>query len=332
MALDLGTSSTLLYLKGQGVIANEPSFVSVHANGSRNQGIAALGRKAKELRGRTASHIITSSPLKEGLIHDFDRTVALLRHVIQKAPQRNLLSKGKLLMGAPSKAGAVEHRALIEAAELAGAHDIYLIPDGLAAAIGVGLPTFESTGVLLVDIGAGKTDIVLMARNESIFTHSTSLAGNFLDEKIMEYVRDKHGVIIGEQTAEDIKILIGAARMTKANPSIVVHGHDIAKGRPTDLKLTRKEIVEAFTGSFDELVRLVKVAIAKAPPDLTNDILNRGIILSGGGALLPELDVVISEKTGVPVVLVQDPHTAVAQGLGAILEQWQKYGHLVWSK
>lgn len=330
-AVDLGTANTLLYLKGEGIVANEASFVAVRQQGKRSGDIEAFGTRAKELQGRTAAALEALRPLEGGCIRDSELAAEMLRYFFEKVPARTRFLKAKVLLGIPSGATEVEQRAVVEAATLAGGGKVFVVEEVMAAAIGAGIPVHENRGCMVVDIGGGTTDVAVISLNDVVISQSIKTAGNRFDALLSEYVRRKYNVLIGSQTSERIKIEIGAARPTKDNPSITVQGRSVTNLMPAEITVTRNDVVAAIGDSFHEISRLVQGVLDQTPPEIAADLLDTGIVLVGGGALFPGIDSFLEDQTSLPVTLVEDPMTAVVEGAGKILEQWEKYQHLLTS-
>jgi rod shape-determining protein MreB len=329
IAVDLGTAKTVLYVKGRGIVANEPSFVAVEENGTGAGRVAAIGKQAKELRGRTAQNIQSVNPLRGGSVQDFELAGALLTHVVHKNPSRSRLLKSRTLIGVGSSATALERKAIIEAAQFAGSGEVYLIDESLAAAIGAGLPLHKACGSMIVDIGAGTTDVTVLSLNGIVCSESIESAGARFDEKIAEYVRKVHHVAIGEQTAEEIKLAIGAALPGSENPTYAVRGRHNSTGLPACINLSQTEVVKALSEPLEEIVEVIKRVLDKTPPEIAADIMDRGMTLVGAGALLSRLDAFISSRTSLTARLVEEASTAVARGAGRVLENWADYEELL---
>ncbi|MBN8550848.1 MAG: rod shape-determining protein [Deltaproteobacteria bacterium] len=328
-AVDLGTANTLLYLKGEGIVANEASFVAVHQEGKESGKVEAYGTRAKLLEGRTSKCIEALRPLEGGCIRDSELTVQMLRYFFEKVPAHTRLLKAKVLLGIPSGATEVEQRAVAEAATLAGGGKVFVVEEVMAAAIGAGIPVTDNKGCMVVDIGGGTTDVAVISYNDVVISRSTKTAGNKFDFLISEYVRRKHHVWIGNQTAERIKIEIGAARLTKDDPVITVQGRGVKDLMPAQISIRRSEVLEAIGESFLDIAKLVQGVLDQTPPEVAADLIDTGIVLVGGGALFPEIDSFLEHQTGLPVTLVEAPMTAVVEGAGKILEEWGKYQHLL---
>ncbi len=328
LAIDLGTANTLVYVPGKGIVANEPSFVAIHESGIDAGQVAAIGARAKELAGRTSDKIKSSSPLLNGLIHDFEHTQALLKFVLGKVPNRNSFIKSKAVIGLPAEATAVERRALIEAASLSGVGELYLVHESLVAALGAGLPVMEPCGSMIIDIGAGSTTASIISLGDIIHSETIQTAGSSLDRKIIEYVRRERHAVIGEQMAEQVKKEIGAARSTGERRKAEVQGRNLETCLPQNLTLTEDEIIKAIADPIESICLLIERMLEKTPPEIASDIVDRGMTLVGGGSLLRNFDLLISDRTTIPVNLVEDPMTTGVVGTGKILEKWDEFSSL----
>ena len=339
IGIDLGTANTLIWVKDKGIVIREPSVVAMH---KKTKKIIAIGTEAKRMVGKTPPSIITVSPLKGGVIADFDATLAMISYYIQVVHEvGNVLpvawSRPRVVIGIPSSVTEVERRAVWEAALSAGAREAYLIEEPMAAAIGEGISVFAPKGVMVVDIGGGTTEIAVISLGGIVVSKSLKVAGQEMDNAIIHYVRLRHGLIMGEKTAEDVKIKIGSAFQPrlkvarsegsgeKSNEGIkekmaVVRGRDIETGLPKSLRLTEVEIREALAPVLAEIMEGISDILQEAPPELTNDILSHGILLTGGGSMLSGIDQLIVERTKIPVVLSEDPLTSVVRGTGRVLE------------
>lgn len=322
LAIDLGTANTLIYVKGQGIICNEPSVVAVQNDGSTGKRkVLAVGAEAKMMLGRTPESITAIRPIKDGVIADFEMTERMLRDFIRKVHNRKALVRPRIIICVPHGITEVEKRAVKESAESAGAREVYLIEEPMAAAIGAGLPITEACGSMILDIGGGTTEIAIISLRGIVYSHSVRVAGDKMDEAIANYVKRRYNMLIGERTAEQIKIAVGSAIPTGDNLSIEVKGRDLVQGVPRAVVVNEDEIREALVESINQIVDLVRVALERCPPELSSDIVDRGITMAGGGALLRNLDRLISQETGLPVVLVDDPLSAVVLGSGAVLDK-----------
>lgn len=330
-AVDLGTANTVLYLKGRGVVASEASYVSVRQKGKRRGKIEAFGNKAKELKGRTARSLETLRPLEGGCIRDSALAAEMLRYMFDKVPKHTRLVKAKVLLGVPSGATEVEQRAVIEAASLAGGGRVFIVEEVMAAAIGAGIPVTEGRGSMIVDIGGGTTDVAVISLNDVVVSQSIKTAGDKFDSLICDHLRRRHGVIVGEHTAEKLKIAIGAACQTEENPSLTVQGRSVATYMPMEITVCRNDVVDAIGEAMHDIVAVIQSSLDRTPPEIAADLIDNGVVLVGGGALFPEIDSFLERETGLPVTLVEEPMTAVVEGAGKILEDWGKYEHLLTS-
>lgn len=322
LAIDLGTASTLIYRKGQGVVCNEPSVVAVQNDGlTGRRRVVAVGTEAKSMLGRTPDSITAVRPLKDGVIADFEITEEMLRRLIRKVRGPRSLVRPRIIICVPHGLTEVEKRAVRESAESAGAREVYLIEEPMAAAIGAGLPITEACGNMVLDIGGGTTEVAVISLKGIVYSRSVRVGGDKMDEAISQYVRRRHNVLIGERTAEQIKIAVGAALPTGENRSIEIRGRDLVQGVPRSVTVTEEEIRDALIEPINQILEVIRVALEKTPPELASDIVEKGITLTGGGALLRHFDRLLSRQTGLPVVLVDDPIAAVVIGSGAVLDQ-----------
>ncbi len=320
LAIDLGTANTLIYQKGRGVVCNEPSVVAVQNEGGKRK-VVAVGLEAKSMLGRTPESITAIRPMREGVIADFEITEEMLRRFIRKVHNRRTLVRPRIIICVPHGITEVEKRAVRESAESAGAREVYLIEEPMAAAIGAGLPITEACGSMILDIGGGTSEIAVISLKGIVYSHSIRVGGDKMDEAIANFLKRRHNVLVGERTAEQIKISIGSALPTGENLSIEVKGRDLVMGVPRTIRVTEEEVREALTEPANQILEIVRLALEKTPPELSGDIVDRGITMSGGGSLLRNLDKLISQETGLPVVLVDDPISAVVLGSGAVLDQ-----------
>ncbi|RIL08491.1 MAG: rod shape-determining protein [Proteobacteria bacterium] len=322
LAIDLGTANTLIYQKGQGIVCNEPSVVAVaNDGGTGRRKVLAVGAEAKNMLGRTPESITAIRPMKDGVIADFEITEEMLRRLIRKVHNRKALVRPRIIICVPHGITEVEKRAVRESAESAGAREVYLIEEPMAAAIGAGLPITEACGSMILDIGGGTSEIAVISLKGIVYSRSLRVGGDKIDEAISNYVKRRHNMLIGERTAEQIKIAVGSALPTGQNLSVEVRGRDLVQGVPRSVQVGEDEVREALMEPLNQIVEVVRIALEKTPPELSSDIVDRGITLTGGGALLRNLDRLISKETGLPVVLVDDPLTAVVLGSGAVLDQ-----------
>ncbi len=321
LAIDLGTANTLVYAKDRGIIVNEPTVVAVHTGVKGMDRVLAVGREAKEMLGRTPGSIKAVRPMKDGVIADFEVTQEMLKYFIHKSLSGSKLIKPRIIISIPYGITQVEKRAVKESAEQAGAREVYLIEEPMASAIGAGLPITEPSGNMIVDIGGGTTEVAVISLGGIVFSKSEKVAGDRFDEAIATYIKKKYSLLIGERTAEQIKIQIGNAYPFEDEvKTIEVKGRDLIAGAPKIIEVTSDEIRDALADPVSRVVEAIKVALEKTPPELAADIVDNGIILAGGGSLLANLDILIKEKTGLPVSLAEDPLTCVVRGCGKALE------------
>jgi rod shape-determining protein MreB len=321
LAIDLGTANTLVYVKGKGIVLNEPSVVAVHKDARGMKKVLAVGLEAKNMLGRTPGNIMAIRPMRDGVIADFDITEAMLKHFILRVHNRKSLVRPRIIVSVPSGITQVERRAVRETVESAGAREIYLIEEPMAAAIGAGLPIAEPTSSMVVDIGGGTTEVAVISLAGIVYSKSVRVAGDKIDEEIVQYMKRKYGLLIGERTAEIIKTESGCAYPLEVIKTIDVKGRDLISGIPKTIETNSEEIREAITEPVTLIVDAVKDALENAPPELAGDIVDRGIVLTGGGALLQNIDVLIREETGLPITIADDPLSAVARGAGMALDQ-----------
>ena len=321
LAIDLGTANTLVYVKGKGIVCCEPSVVAVYQNNRAAKKILAVGTEAKKMLGRTPGSIMAIRPLREGVIADFEITEALLRYFITQVHNRKTLVRPRIIVAVPSGITPVEKRAVRESAESAGAREVYLIEEPMAAAIGAGLPVTEAAGNIIVDIGGGTTEVAVISLSGIVYTKSVRIAGDRMDEAIITFIKRKYNLLIGERTAEQIKINIGSAYPSGEEKKMEVKGRDLVAGIPKTITVTQEEIRESMAEPITAIVETVKQALEHTPPELAADIVDRGIILAGGGALLPGLDTLLKEETGLPIFLADDPISVVALGAGKALDE-----------
>ena len=323
LAIDLGTANTLIYLKGKGIILREPSVVAIKDDGKFKR-VLAVGEDAKKMIGKTPGAIKAIRPLKEGVIADFEVTEAMIRYFIQKVHNRGFLVKPRIIVSVPSGTTQVERRAVKESAESAGAREVYLIEEPMAAAIGAGLPITEPVASMIVDIGGGTTEVAVISLGGIVVSHSIKVAGDKIDEAILQYIKRTYNLLIGEATAEQIKIKIGDVQPEEPYETIEIKGRDLITGIPKTITISSKEIQEAIKEPVDLIVQAIKNVLENTPPELAADIVDRGITLSGGGALLKNLDRLIQEETGLEVKIAEDTMTCVALGAGKALEEIER--------
>jgi rod shape-determining protein MreB len=329
ISIDLGTANTLIYVRKEGIVLNEPSVVAIHnANGASNQRkVVAVGSEAKRMLGRTPGNISAIRPMKDGVIADFFITEKMLQHFIHKVHQNRFLRPSpRVLVCVPCGSTQVERRAIRESAMGAGARDVYLIEEPMAAAIGAGMPVEEARGSMVVDIGGGTTEVAIISLSGIVYAQSVRIGGDRFDESIINYVRRNYGSLIGESTAERIKHEIGTAFPGSEVTEIEVRGRNIAEGVPRSFTLNSNEILEALQEPLSGIVGAVRAALEQTPPELAADIAERGMVLTGGGALLRHLDRLLQEETGLPVMVAEDPLTCVARGGGRALEIMDEIG------
>jgi rod shape-determining protein MreB and related proteins len=321
LAIDLGTANTLIYVKGEGIVCNEPSVVAVQKDARSGRRVLAVGAEAKKMLGRTPGSIVAIRPLKDGVIADFEITEAMLRYFIQKIHNRKALVRPRIIIGVPFGITEVEKRAVTESAQSAGAREVYLIEEPMAAAIGAGLPITEPTGNMIVDIGGGTTEVAVISLKGVVFSKSVRVGGDKMDEAIVQYIKRKYNLLVGERTAELIKITIGSAYPGNEIQTMEIKGRDLVAGVPKTVEVSDEEIRDSLLEPINQIVDAVRIALERTPPELASDIVDKGIVLAGGGALLRNLDVLLREETGLPVTLADDPLTAVVMGAGKALDE-----------
>lgn len=317
LAIDLGTANTLVLAKNKGVVVYEPSIVALNKLTGR---VEAVGKEAKEMLGRTPGNIIAIRPMKDGVIADFESTERMLDYFIKKAHNRNMWVRPRIVIGVPSEITQVEKRAVRDAAYRARASEVYLVEEAMAAAIGAGLPITEPSGNMIVDIGGGTTDVAVISLAGIVYSRSVRVAGNEMDEAIIQYIKKKYNLLIGERTAEQVKIELGSAFAMDEELSMEIKGRNLMEGIPKTIVITDAEIREALGDTVATIVNTVHEALEKTPPELSADILDRGIVLTGGGALLKKLDVRLREETGLPVSIAEQPLYSVVLGAGKLLD------------
>jgi len=319
IGIDLGTANTLVYVKGKGIVINEPSVVAI--NRKTNQ-VLAIGREAKRMVGKTPGHIVARRPLVDGVVSDFEVTEQMLKYFIDKVHQDgfNLFPRPRVVVGVPSDITEVERRAVIDATMNAGAREVYLIDEPMAAAIGARLPVQEAAGNMIVDIGGGTTDIAVISLGGVVSSRNLRIAGDEMNEDIIRYCRDEFNLLIGEKTAEDTKIAIGSAYPQKEPIQMQIRGRDLVSGLPKEITIADEQAREALAHSIRIIVNNIKTTIEETPPELLADIMRRGVILAGGGSLVRGLDKLIADQSGMPVRMMEDPLTAVVRGAGIVLE------------
>ncbi len=322
MAIDLGTANTLVYVAARGIVLNEPSVVAIIDQGGRKQ-VLAVGREAKEMLGRTPSNIEAIRPLRDGVIADFEVAEEMIKHFISKVHNRRSFAHPQIIICVPSGSTAVEQRAIQESAESAGARRVFLIEEPMAAAIGAGLPVTEATGSLVVDVGGGTTEVAVLSLGGIVYAKSTRTGGDKMDEAIIGYIRRNHNLLIGEASAEKIKLDIGGAAPPEDGDGklMEVKGRDVMNGVPKEIVISERQISESLAEPVSVIIETVKVALENTPPQLAADIVDKGIMLTGGGGLLHNLDMVLRQATGLPVSLAEEALTCVALGTGRALEE-----------
>ena len=318
IGIDLGTANTLVFVKDHGIVLREPSVVAVQAGTNK---VLAVGDEAKRMLGRTPGNIVAIRPLKDGVIADFEVTEAMLRHFISKVHNRRRMVRPRVVIAVPSGITEVEKRAVKDSATHAGAREVYLIEEPMAAAIGVGLPVQDAAGNMVIDIGGGTTEVALISLSGIVFSRSVRVAGDELDEAIAQYMKRAYNLMIGERTAEEIKIKIGSAYKLEKEVSMEVKGRDLVAGLPKTITITSQEVREALMEPISTIVDSVRITLERCPPELSADLVDRGLVLAGGGALLRGLDRLLAEETGLPVHVAEDPLSAVAEGTGKALQE-----------
>ena len=321
LAIDLGTANTLVYVKGSGIVLDEPSVVAVHTDNRLKNRVLAVGSEAKNMLGRTPGNIVAIRPMRDGVIADFEVTEAMLRHFIQKVHNRRTFIRPRIIIAVPSGITQVEKRAVRESAESAGAREVFLVEEPMAAAIGADLPITEPTCNMVVDIGGGTTEVAVISLAGIVYSRSIRIAGDKMDAAIIQYIKRKYNLLIGERTAEFIKTTIGNAYPdTQDLETIEVKGRDLVSGIPKILSIDSEEIRVSISEQIDALVEIIKMALEQTPPELAADIVDRGIVLAGGGALLKNLDKLLKEETGLPITVTENPLSTVVLGCGKILD------------
>src|SRR5471030_1740388 len=330
LSIDLGTANTLIYVKGQGIVLNEPSVVSIRQDRAGSpKSVAAVGHDAKQMLGRTPGNIAAIRPMKDGVIADFFVTEKMLQHFIKQVHSNSFMRPSpRVLVCVPVGATQVERRAIRESAQGAGAREVFLIEEPMAAAIGAGLPVSEATGSMVVDIGGGTTEVGVISLGGIVYKGSVRVGGDKFDEAIVNYIRRNYGMLIGEQTAEAIKKEIGSAFPGSEVKEMEVKGRNLSEGIPRSFTISSNEILEALTDPLNQIASSVKIALEQTPPELGADIAERGMMLTGGGALLRDLDRLLAEETGLPVLVAEDPLTCVVRGSGMALERMDKLGSI----
>ena len=317
LAVDLGTANTLIYVKGRGVVSSEPSVVAINSN---TKEILAIGQEAKNMLGRTPANISAVRPMKDGVIADYDTTEKMIRYFILKVHNRRSLVRPRMVICIPSGVTQVEKRAVKDSAIQAGAREVYLIEEPMAAAIGAGLPIQEPSGNMVVDIGGGTTEVAVISLSGIVYANSVRVGGDEMDDNIVNYIKRQYNLLIGTATAEDLKIKLGSAFPLENEIKTEIKGRDIVTGIPKTIEISDSEIREALKEAIAKIVDAVRIALEQTPPELSADIVDRGIVLTGGGALLKNLDKRLSHETGLPIIVSDDPLKAVALGSGKVLD------------
>ena len=332
MAIDLGTANTVVYVRGKGIVLNEPSVVAIAETRGKKH-VIAVGDEAKQMLGRTPGQIQAIRPLRDGVIADFNVAEELIKRFIYKAVGRNTLTRPMIVICVPSGSTAVERRAIQDAAENARARKVLLIDEPMAAAIGAGLPVHEPSGSMVVDIGGGTTEVAVISLGNIVFSRSVRVGGDKLDEAIISYIRRNHSLLVGEASAERIKKAIGSACIPEdgEGKKIEIKGRDLINGVPKEIVITERQVAESLADPVSQIIEAVKVALEHTAPELASDIVDRGIVLTGGGALLKNLDYVVQQATGLPVTVAEDPLTCVAMGTGQALERANQFENVLTS-
>jgi rod shape-determining protein MreB len=318
LGIDLGTANTLVHVRGKGIVIREPSVVAIRSDTKQ---VLAVGEEAKRMIGRTPGNIVAIRPMKDGVIADFDVTQEMLKYFIRKAIKKTFPIHPRVVVCVPSGVTEVEKRAVEEATRQAGAREAYLVEEPMAAAIGAGLPVHEPTGSMIVDIGGGTCEVAIISLGGIVTSKSIRVGGNKLDDAIISYIKKEYNLMIGERTAEEIKIAIGSAFPTEKEDAMDVRGRDLVTGLPKTLRITSSEIMEALRESVNSIIEAIKLTLEKTPPELASDIMDKGIMLTGGGALLNGLDKLVRQETGMPVRIADEPLDCVALGAGRIVEE-----------
>ena len=318
LAIDLGTANTLVYVKNKGIVINEPSIVAIHRD---KKNVLAVGREAKEMLGRTPGNIVAIRPMKDGVIADFEITEKMLRYFIQRAHNRRIFLRPRIIICVPSGITPVEKKAVRDSALQARASEVFLVEEPMAAAIGAGLPVTEPSGNMIVDIGGGTTEVAVISLAGIVYSRSLRVGGDEMDQAIVKFIQRNYNLLIGERTAENIKIEIGSGAPLEEELTMEIKGRDLVAGIPKTLIITSQEIREALVDAIQSIVDVVRTALERTPPEISADIVDKGIVLSGGCALIRKLDVRLREETGLPVTLADDPLTCVCMGTGKMLDE-----------
>jgi len=326
IGIDLGTANTLVHVRGRGIVLQEPSVVAIQ---HETKDILAVGEEAKKMIGRTPGNIIAIRPMKDGVIADFDVTQTMLRYFIAKTNARRNLVRPRVVVSVPSGVTEVEKRAVIDAALQAGAREAYLLEEPMAAAIGAGLPVHEPTGNMVVDVGGGTTEVAIISLGGIVTSRSIRVAGDEMDEAIVNYVKRTYNLLIGERTAEEVKITIGEAYPSEEEKEMEIRGRDLVSGLPKTLQISSREVHKALAEPVSSILEAIKVTLERTPPELAADIMDRGIVMTGGGSLLSGFDRLVSKETGMPVYLSDDPLLCVVRGAGKVLEELETLRRLL---
>ena len=332
MAIDLGTANTLVYVPGRGIVLNEPSVVAITQERSNNK-VLAVGLEAKQMIGRTPANIVAIRPLRDGVIADFEVAEEMIKYFISKVHNRRIFISPRIVICVPYGSTAVERRAIRDSALSAGASQVWLVEEPMAAAIGAGLPVTEATGSMIVDIGGGTTEVAVISLGGIVYSTSVRIGGDKLDEAIVNYIRRNHNLMIGEASAEQIKIKVGRATKPKDGKGLEmeIKGRDLVNGVPRFMKISQAEIADALAEPVNQIIEGIKTALERTPPELAADIVDRGIVMSGGGAMLVGLNDLLRKDTGLPVTIAEDPLSCVAVGSGKILEEMQTLSQVLQS-
>lgn len=331
LGIDLGTANTLIYKKGEGIVANEPSVIAL----LKNETPYAYGKRAKMMLGKTPGEIVAIRPLKDGVIADFKSAEEMIKLFIKSVHQHHTINSPKIVICVPSGSTPVERRAIQNAAESAGANEVFLIEEPMAAAIGAGLPVTEPDGSMIVDIGGGTTEVAIISLGGIVYSRSVRVGGDLMDESIISYIRKKHNLLIGESTAERIKKNIGSAYLPEDSGEgdfITIKGRDLLVGIPKEMVLSERQVVESLTEPVNQIISAIKLALECTPPELSSDIVDRGITISGGGALLRNLDIVIQKATSLAVFIANDPLCCVVNGTGKVIENLDLFSHVLFKQ
>jgi rod shape-determining protein MreB len=329
LAIDLGTANTVVYVRGKGIVLNEPSVVAIARTNGGNPKVLAVGKEAKDMLGKTPGNIAAIRPMRDGVIADFTATEAMLKYFIQKVNNRQSFVKARLVISVPAGITDVERKAVREAAEAAGVREVYLIEQPMAAAIGAGLPVQEPRGNMIVDIGGGTTDVAVISLGGIVNYVTLKVAGDKMDDSIIQYVRRRHNILVGERTAEVIKQTLGSAYPLPEEKTMEIKGRDLISGVPKSITITSQDIRDSLADVVRGILEAVKATLEKTPPELSGDISERGLVLAGGGAMLAGLDEVLREELGIPVVVSDQPLLAVVNGAGKVLEDLAQFRNLL---